>query len=230
MQWGDWAPTLASIRQEFGYAEADDRAAARLLHPFVPPTNRWRDLGTDIRNRRNLVIAGCGPSLEKAPAALFVGQVVVAADGATERLRELKVTPHAVVTDLDGQPDALEWAARQGARMLVHAHGDNQDAVTRLVPKLGPQVYGSHQVEPEPALEPLQNVGGFTDGDRAVVLCEHLGARNALLVGFDFDAPPSRYSHQWDPVTKPRKLAIADRIVQGVQDRGSLALRRWVPG
>jgi uncharacterized Rossmann fold enzyme len=80
-----------------------------------------------------------------------------------------------------------------------------------------------------PGLEPLKNVGGFTDGDRAVLLCEHLGARAVLLVGFETDRPPSKYSHQWDPKTKPAKLAWAGRIVEACQGRGRLALTRWVP-
>lgn len=230
MQWSAWAPTMAAIRTQFGYAEADDRAAAHLLRSLLPSRPpAWRELGVEVRNRRNLVLAGAGPSLAQAPASLFVGAIVVAADGATQRLRELGVVPHVVVTDLDGEPAALRWAAHQGAHMVVHAHGDNRDALRTLVPLLGPLVYGTHQVEPTPDLEPLRNVGGFTDGDRATMLCEELGGREGLLVGYDFDAPPSTYSHKWDPATKPAKLAWAQRIVEDVHARGRLHLRRWVP-
>lgn len=230
MQWTAWAPTMAAIRAQFGYAEADDRAAARELRALLPERPpAWRELGVEVRNRRNLVVVGAGPSLAKAPAALFVGHIVVCADGAAGRLRELGVVPHVVVSDLDGDPDALAWAAAQGAHMVVHAHGDNRRALASLLPRLGPLVHGTHQVEPGPELEPLRNVGGFTDGDRAVMLCEELGGKAALLVGFDFDAPPSSYSHKWDPATKPAKLAWAQRIVEGVQQRGQLHLRRWVP-
>ena len=230
MQWSAWAPTMAAIRAQFGYAEADDRDAARLLRgllPARPPA--WRELGVEVRNRRNLVLAGAGPSLAQAPSSLFVGAIVVAADGATQRLRELGVVPHVVVTDLDGEPAALTWAARQGAHMVVHAHGDNRDALRSLVPGLGPLVHGTHQVEPTLELDPLRNVGGFTDGDRAAMLCEELGGREGLLVGYDFDAPPSAYSHKWDPATKPAKLAWAQRIVEGVHARGQQHLRRWLP-
>lgn len=230
MQWGTWAPTMAAIRTQFGYAEADDRDAAHLLRSLLPQRPpAWRELGVEVRNRRNLVLAGAGPSLAQAPASLFVGAIVVAADGATQRLRELGVVPHLVVTDLDGEPAALKWAAQQGAHMVVHAHGDNRDALRTLVPMLGPLVHGTHQVEPTPELAPLRNVGGFTDGDRAVVLCEDLGGRQGVLVGFDFDAPPSTYSHKWDPATKPEKLAWAQRIIEDVHARGQLHLRRWVP-
>ncbi|MEA3137777.1 MAG: 2-amino-4-hydroxy-6-hydroxymethyldihydropteridine diphosphokinase [Thermoplasmata archaeon] len=229
MEWMAWAPTMAAIRAEFGYDPEPDREAAHALHKLVPATNRMRDLGVEVRNRRDVVIAGCGLGLGKAKADLFLGKAVVAADGATERLRELGVVPRIVVTDLDGKPEALEWAAAQGSRMAVHAHGDNRKAIAELVPRLGPQVYGTHQLEPAPGLEPMKNVGGFTDGDRAVLLCEHLGARAALLVGFEMDQPPSKYSHEWDPKTKPRKLAWAEKIVAECQARGKLALTKWMP-
>lgn len=229
VEWSAWRATDAAIRAEFGYPEADDRAAARELQALLgPAATRWREVAARVRNRRNVVVAGAGPSLADAPASLFVGHITVACDGASQRLRELGVVPDVVVSDLDGQPEALHWAAGQGALMVVHAHGDNRAALARLVPGLGPQVWGTHQVEPTPDLEPLRNLGGFTDGDRAVLLCEALGAKEALLVGFDFDAPPSAYSHAWDPRTKPRKLAWAKRIVGECQARGELALRRWV--
>lgn len=229
MEWTAWAPTMAAIRSEFGYDAEPDREAAHALHGLVPPTNRMRDLGVEVRNRKDVVVAGCGPGLPRAGAEVFLGKAVVAADGATERLRELGVVPRIVVTDLDGKPDALEWAGAQGSKLVVHAHGDNRQAIQEVVPRLGPQVYGTHQLEPTPGLEPMRNVGGFTDGDRAVLLCEHLGARAALLVGFETDREPSRYSHRWDPATKPRKLAWAERIVSDCQARGRLALAKWTP-
>src|SRR5690348_13596068 len=139
MEWTEWAPTMAAIRAEFGYDPEPDREAAHELRKLVSPTNRMRDLGVEVRNRKDVVIAGCGPGLAKAKADVFVGKAIVAADGATERLRELGVVPRIVVTDLDGNPEALEWAAAQGSRMVVHAHGDNRKAIAELVPKLGPQ-------------------------------------------------------------------------------------------
>jgi uncharacterized Rossmann fold enzyme len=154
--------------------------------------------------------------------------VVVACDGATERLRELGVVPNLVVTDLDGEPDALRWAARAGSHLVVHAHGDNRGRLG-LVRDLGPQLHGTHQVEPTPDLEPLRNLGGFTDGDRAVLLCEALGARRVRLVGFEYSQPPSRYSHEWDVKTKGRKLRWAQEIVAGVHARGKTAVETWVP-
>lgn len=229
MEWTAWEPTYRAICAQFGYREEDDRAAARGLRPLVPATSRFRDLGVQVRNRRDVAVVGAGPSLARIPPAVLAGRVVVACDGAAGWLREGGVVPHVVVTDLDGAPEDLEWAAAQGSAMVVHAHGDNRDAIRELAPRLGPQLYGTYQCTPEPALEPMRNVGGFTDGDRAVLLCEELGARSVLLFGFDFGAPPSRYSHRWDPATKPAKLAWAERIVGEAAARGRMGVARYMP-
>jgi uncharacterized Rossmann fold enzyme len=229
MEWTAWEPHYRAICAQFGYREADDRAAAWELHALVPPTRRLRELGVLLRNRRNVAIVGAGPSLERTPPAALAGQVVVACDGATTWLRENRVLPDVVVTDLDGRPQDLLWAAAQGSSMAVHAHGDNRPALRDLAPRLGPQLYGTYQCAPELGLEPMRNVGGFTDGDRAVLLCEALGARAALLVGFDFRAPPGRHSFRWDPATKPAKLAWAERLVGEAAARGRMAVTRYVP-
>lgn len=230
MEWPDWQPHDRAIRAEFGYDVAEDRAAARFLRDLLPrPSPHWRELGVQLRNRRNLAILGCGPSLERTPPAALAGKVVVAADGACTWLREAGLLANVVVTDLDGAEEDLVWAAAQGALMVVHAHGDNQDALRRIVSRLGPLVWGTHQVEPTADLEPLRNVGGFTDGDRAVLLCEALQARTATLHGFDAEQPPSRYSGSFDPKTKPAKLRWAARIVAECHARGQLKLADWRP-
>jgi len=229
MEWPAWEPTYRAICAEFGYQEADDRAAAHGLHAIVPATNRLRDLGVEVRNRTTLAIIGAGPSLLRTPLAALAGKVLIACDGATGWLRENRLVPDLVVTDLDGAPADLEWAARAGSAMVVHAHGDNRSALRDLAPRLGPRIYGTYQSAPEPELDPLRNVGGFTDGDRAVLLCEALGGRRALLVGFDFDAPPSAYSHRWDPRTKSAKLRWAQHIIGQAAARGKMSIAQYAP-
>jgi len=228
MQWAQWQATDEAIRAEFGYSAVGDLAAARELHAFIPATSRFRDLGVEVRNRRNVAVVGCGPSLTATPASVLAGRVLVAADGAAGWLKENDLRPHLVVTDLDGAPDDLRWAAKRGAHMVVHAHGDNRQAIRDLAPQLGPLLYGTYQGPAQANLEPMRNVGGFTDGDRAVMLCEDLGAKAVMLVGFDFDAEPSKYSHKWDPKTKPAKLAWAERIIAGVAGRGKTLVQRYV--
>ncbi|HEX2066245.1 MAG TPA: 6-hydroxymethylpterin diphosphokinase MptE-like protein [Candidatus Thermoplasmatota archaeon] len=229
MDWAAWEPHYRALCAQFGYREEDDLAAAWELHALVPARCRFRDLGVLLRNRREVAVVGAGPSLERTRPAALAGRALVACDGAATWLRESGLVPHAVVTDLDGAPGDLAWAAAQGSSMVVHAHGDNRAALRELAPRLGPQLYGTYQCGPRPGLEPMRNVGGFTDGDRAVLLCEALGARSALLFGFDFAAPPSRYSHRWDPATKPAKLAWAQRLVGEAAARGRMAVALHAP-
>src|SRR5208283_4192155 len=69
--------------------------------------------------------------------------------------------------------------------------------------------------------------GGFTDGDRAAYLADHLGAERILLWGFDFErAAPT------DPVThelKLMKLTWASRVLGDLAREGRAPLLLWRP-
>jgi uncharacterized Rossmann fold enzyme len=97
-------------------------------------------------------------------------------------LLERDLVPGAVVTDLDGPFPEIQRSNRMGSLMVVHAHGDNLDALTSYVPRLK-RVVGTCQCRPPPG---LINFGGFTDGDRCVFLAKELGAAKISLLGFDF--------------------------------------------
>jgi uncharacterized Rossmann fold enzyme len=217
VDWIDWQPTYTQILDEFGWTEAADGAAARQLHPLVP-RGAWNHVGTELKNRPRATVVGCDAALDDLKASQIPPGVVVAADGATTRLRELGVIPRVVVTDLDGDPEALLWAAEQGSSIIVHAHGDNTEQLPR-VSGLGPLVAGTCQCNPE-GLAPLRNYGGFTDGDRAVLLCEAFRVKAIDLMCFDTTAPTSRYSHQFESKRKSAKLAWAHKIVVAATVRG----------
>jgi len=215
-------PFYRNILADFGWTEEDDRAAADQLHALLPAHDTFRHVGTELKHRPVATIVGCGPALDDLEVDGLRG-IVIAADGATGRLRELGIVPRVVVTDLDGPQAGLQWAADQGASMVIHAHGHNMDAM-HLVPALGPLACGTYQCRPDDALHPMRNVGGFTDGDRALMLCRHYGVGEAHLVAFDFDAAPSPWSGQFDPATKARKLDWARRIVDRVAAEGRMGV------
>lgn len=218
MDWPDWRPTYEAILADFGWDTEADAAAATHLDRLLPKGG-WRNVATELRRRPSAVVVGCSEALDTLAASDFPSGVVVAADGATARLQELGITPRVVVTDLDGDPHALRWAAAQGSSIVVHAHGDNQRLLS-AVDALGPFVAGSCQSDPA-GLERVRNHGGFTDGDRAVLLCEAMAVRNIHLLAFDTHGPPSRHTGHSDPALKPRKLDWARRIIAEAQGRGT---------
>ncbi|MCZ7372574.1 MAG: DUF115 domain-containing protein, partial [Candidatus Methanoperedens sp.] len=108
--------------------------------------------------------------------------VIIAADGATSTLLGKGIIPDIIVTDLDGNiPDEIE-ANKNGALMVVHAHGDNMDKLS-VVDRLK-DVIGTSQAVP---LENIYDFGGFSDGDRCVFLAHSLGAKSITLAGFDLE-------------------------------------------
>jgi hypothetical protein len=155
-----------------------------------------------VRGQR-VVVFGNAPTLDRELDDLqLTDAVFLAADGATAVLLRRGILPDIIVTDLDGSfPDILK-ANREGSIAVVHAHGDNLDALSRYVPQLD-GVIGTAQCRPP---EGLYNFGGFTDGDRCVFLAKELGAASIKLVGFDYED---------DSVTprKRRKLAWAKRLI-----------------
>jgi uncharacterized Rossmann fold enzyme len=121
-----------------------------------------------------------------------------------------------VVTDLDGGDEYLERCSMMGSLLVVHAHGDNVPNIRRIVPNLRGPILGTTQTEPIP---PLENFGGFTDGDRAVCMFEELGYEPIIIAGMDFGLEIGPYSKPF-PLTvenlhrKRIKLEIGRRILE----------------
>ncbi|WP_456482305.1 6-hydroxymethylpterin diphosphokinase MptE-like protein [Methanopyrus sp.] len=210
---------IEEIRADMGYKESEDRLAASVLcellrdHPRVLRPE-------DVPVEEEVIVVGAGPSITELPK--IVGEledgVVYAADGACRALLELGIVPDVVVTDLDGPEEYLLMSSECGSITVVHAHGDNVTELAELVPILR-RVLGTCQVEPPCDL--LYNFGGFTDGDRAVVMAAKLGAERVLTVGMDFGNLTTEYSRpeegegifRADPV-KRRKLAWGERVLE----------------
>jgi uncharacterized Rossmann fold enzyme len=91
--------------------------------------------------------------------------------------------------------EALLTASRKGAVTLVHAHGDNMEAVEKYVPLFEGPIIPTVQCAPPAG---THNYGGLTDGDRGVFLADHFGATRIVLAGFDFG------DEEAHPLTKER--------------------------
>ncbi len=217
-----WPLAFEEIRRDLGYSRSADDAvtrqlAARLAGPEYDAAAVLRHVKEQARHR-TVHVVGAGDSALDAVKRLPREETLWVADGVATACREARRWPSLVVTDLDGPiQDQLE-GARKGAFVLVHAHGDNGpsiDAYLSLFP--AKKIAGSCQVRP---VAPLINPGGFTDGDRAVHLALHYGAKEVILHGFEY-AKAGRYSGSFDPATKPRKLEWARKLIARLIDAGA---------
>jgi len=177
-------------------------------------------------HRRNIFIFGASPTLEDdiegLREILFKRKskiTIVSVDGATKALIDYGIYPDIVVTDLDGDFEALFKAAFNGAVMVIHAHGDNISALRKYLGKLFPYSIYTTQLEPEGCVE---NYGGFTDGDRALFLALKFSASKIFLVAMDFGEIVGKYSKPWLKhnikawETKKKKFQIAKELIAKV--------------
>ncbi|WP_297508625.1 6-hydroxymethylpterin diphosphokinase MptE-like protein [Thermococcus sp.] len=234
MNWEQWKPFYLRIVREMGYSVEKDREASRILRALLLESDDYilkEELEAVIGKKA--YVFGAGPSLEVALEEFeFSDGTLISADGATSALLDAGIVPDVIVTDLDGRIPDLKIANDRGAFMVIHAHGDNVDKLTAYVP-LFSRILGTCQTEP---LDIVYNFGGFTDGDRAVFLAEALGARDIILVGFDFGETVGRWSkpflREHSPVweSKRKKFAFARELLQRLEKNGRARLRYLRPG
>ena len=188
MRFEDWEPHYLRILDTFGFDRKDDEEAAGIAAALTSrdDTARLEDLCTG----RTVTVCGNAPCL-KDDLPRCEG-TVFAADAAADVLWRAGIRPDAVFTDLDGAEESFVAMNREGTVMVVHAHGDNITLVRRWVPMFGGPLVLTCPTRP---FRPVQNWGGFTDGDRAVFAADALGADNVVILGFDLDdltVPPMK--------------------------------------
>ncbi|WP_461865344.1 6-hydroxymethylpterin diphosphokinase MptE-like protein [Thermococcus sp.] len=231
MRWAEWAEFYKKIVREMGFSIEEDRKASFVLRALLMERGNYiqpKSLRSIIR--KEAYVFGAGPSLERIlPEYTFEDGTKIAADGATSALLEFGITPDIIVTDLDGRFQDIVKANRRGAFVVVHAHGDNVEAIKKYAPQLK-RVLGTCQTEP---LDIVHNFGGFTDGDRAVFLAEALGAREITLIGFDFGEMVGRWSKPYlkehVPVweSKRKKFEFAQELLKWLEKNGKAKIH-WI--
>jgi len=207
MQFDSWEPIYREILEDFGFSRERDEEAAEILSRMLSPSGPILREARARISGRDVVICGNAPKLAADIESLQKSArkddyTFIAADGAAAVLLRAGIVPDIIVTDLDGPFSEILRAHDLGSLIVVHAHGDNLDALRMYVPHLK-RAIGTTQSRP---LENVYNFGGFTDGDRCVFLAKEMGAATIELLGFDFD----------DPTVTPRKhkkLAWARRLV-----------------
>jgi len=206
MEYDDWAPVYDAILADFGYDRAGDERARDVLAECIRPFDIDRlDCTGDT-----VAVAGGGPSLADETAVAADADRVFAASTAVDVLAESGVDADLMVTDLDKNPGTARRLTERGTPVAAHAHGDNIPAVREHVPTFDTDhVLGTTQAEP---VGPVRNFGGFTDGDRAAFLADHLGAETLVFPGWDFDDPDVG-------AAKARKLDWAERLLRWLERR-----------
>jgi uncharacterized Rossmann fold enzyme len=237
MEWKEWEQVYLSIVSRLGIDPTLDRTATELLTELLrnidpaPLLERLEDL---VRGHR-VVICGAGPSLKRQLQELkdtedcFNDLIFIAADGASSVLLECGVHCDIIVTDLDGEANHIIELGKQGAIIVVHAHGDNIQALNEYVHMLGP-VLGSTQVEPT---SHAFLWGGFTDGDRASYLVAHYRPSQVTFIGMDFGTTVGRWSkpgHYEDFPADERKkikLEIAQELMTEPLVKAGISYKIW---
>ncbi|WP_435333347.1 6-hydroxymethylpterin diphosphokinase MptE-like protein [Haloarchaeobius sp. TZWWS8] len=211
MDYAEFEPVYARILRDFGFDRAGDERVRDVLASLTTPFDESR---LSLLAGARVAVCGAGPSLAHDLETLDSDAVdcVVAASSAAAVCRDHGLTVDVYVTDLDADPELAADLSAAGTPTVVHAHGDNEQSVRKLVPDLAAEhVLPTTQAAP---VAHVRNYGGFTDGDRAAFLADHFGADSLCFPGWDFD------DSAVDPM-KQRKLVWAERLLFWLEQRRS---------
>jgi uncharacterized Rossmann fold enzyme len=208
----EWEPLYERILADMGYDRRDDESSARLLRTLTVNSDLVSD--DDMASMIGPVVSvfGAADTLLNDIAKKVPAGTLISAGSATKTVMDAGIVPDIVVTDLDGDIDSQIAASEKGAVTVIHAHGDNADLLMRYVHSFPGRIMITTQSVPDKV---IYNFGGFTDGDRAVCMARHFGARSIFLYGFDFDNPSAKDGS--DIETKRKKLVWAREIIEGLR-------------
>ena len=211
-----WQDMYNAILADFAYDTAKDDKSARMLDRMLDEMempDAYPALRKLIKGK-TILVAGSGPSLDESFEALAKhagSAVLIAADTAAKPLVDRGIVPHVIVTDLDGDIGCHAEASRRGAVIIAHAHGDNMRMLHHV--RKFRACMGTTQAGP---VGRIRNLGGFTDGDRAVFTADHFGAGLIILFGMDLDGEVGMHSKTApsDRATKAKKLRKARELLE----------------
>lgn len=209
MDFSDWKPVYEAILADLGFPRDADEAArdemATLIDPHAFDRERLNALAGET-----VVVAGAAPSLADELDHVGRDDRVIGASTAVNTLRDAGIAVELMTTDLDKNPDTVRRLTNRGVPVAIHAHGDNRALLREVVPTLDPEhVLPTTQAAP---VDRIENYGGFSDGDRAAFLADHVGARELTFVGWEFDDPGVSS-------IKRRKLAWAEKLLYWLEHR-----------
>ena len=206
-----WEKRYFSILKELNYTEKKDKESATILDSILKKTDTIEKIREIIQGKTVFVI-GSGPSLSSAIPKLkkLKKSIKIAADSSLKPLIDNGIIPDIIVTDLDGNEDAIKKISKTKSIFVIHAHGDNIEKL-QMVKKMK-NCIGTTQTNP---FNKIQNFGGFTDGDRGVFLASHFDAKKIILFGMDFGNQVGKFSNtkRSDREIKLKKLEIGKDLL-----------------
>ena len=206
-----WKEKYFSILKELNYSEKKDKESAAILDSILKKTDTIEKIRELIQGKTVFVI-GSGPSLSIAIPKLkkLKKSIKIAADSSLKPLIDNGIIPDIIVTDLDGNEDAIKKISKTKSIFVIHAHGDNIEKL-QMVKKMK-NCIGTTQTNP---FNKIQNFGGFTDGDRGVFLANHFDAKKIILFGMDFGNQIGKFSNtkRSDREIKLKKLEIGKDLL-----------------
>jgi len=206
-----WKKRYFSILKELNYSEKKDKESAAILDSILKKTDTIEKIRELIQGKTVFVI-GSGPSLSIAIPKLkkLKKSIKIAADSSLKPLIDNGIIPDIIVTDLDGNEDAIKKISKTKSIFVIHAHGDNIEKL-QMVKKMK-NCIGTTQTNP---FNKIQNFGGFTDGDRGVFLANHFDAKKIILFGMDFGNQIGKFSNtkRSDREIKLKKLEIGKDLL-----------------
>ena len=206
-----WKRRYQSILKELSYSEKKDKESAVILDSILKKNSNNQKI-TKLIQGKTVFVIGSGPSLSFAMPKLkkFKKSIKIAADSSLKPLLENGIVPDIIVTDLDGDEDAIKKLSKKKSIFVIHAHGDNIKKL-QMVKEIK-NCIGTTQTTP---FNKIQNFGGFTDGDRGVFLASHFEAKKIILFGMDFGKQIGKFSNtkKSDRDTKLKKFKIGEELL-----------------
>ena len=224
MNFKKWNEIYLEISQDLNINLEDDKKASHIFNEILIKQKNKNNINKlkNLINNKEIIIFGAGPSLKKSIIkykSFLKNRIIISADGATSALIENNIIPDIIVTDLDGKIKDQIYANINGSIIVIHSHGDNINIIKNNIYKFKSEVIGTTQIDPS-EYPLLNNFGGFTDGDRSVLLALYFKAKFIYLIGFDYDGTIGEYSftnnNKYD--IKMKKLKWCKKIIDNVFD------------
>jgi hypothetical protein len=207
MRFEEWEPIYERILSDFGFDREADERARDLMATYAEPFDH--DRLTAVAGAE-VAVVGAAPNLADEVDRVADADVVFAASTAADVVRDAGHPVDVMVTDLDKNPETARALTEAGIPVAGHAHGDNVAAIEEWLPRFDTEhVLATTQAAPR---GPVENFGGFTDGDRAAFLADAFGADRLRFLGWDFDDASVTG-------TKAKKLDWAARLLAWLERR-----------